>query len=106
DVCSSDIKKFDQVVFGYLFLDDYNEIVETLDDQQATNFDSIILNDINEWAESYGVFTKRINEEKFILLLNQYVLDKLEKDKFKFIDEMLEIGRAECRRRVEIGARV
>lgn len=83
-------KKFDQVVFGYLFLDDYNEIVETLDDQQATNFDSIILNDINEWAESYGVFTKRINEEKFILLLNQYVLDKLEKDKFKFFDEMRE----------------
>ena len=52
-------KKFDQIVFGYLFLDDYNEIVETLDDQQATNFDSIILNDINEWAESYGGFMAR-----------------------------------------------
>lgn len=83
-------KKFDQIVFGYLFLDDYNEIVESLDDQQATNFDSIILNDINEWAEFYGVYTKRINEEKFILLLNQSVLDKLEKDKFKFFDDMRE----------------
>lgn len=83
-------KKFDQLVFGYLFLDDYNEIVETLDDQQAINFDSIILNDINDWAESFGIYTKRINEEKFILLLNQHVLDQLERDKFRFFDEMRE----------------
>lgn len=83
-------KQFDKVVFGYLFLDDYNEIIETLDDQQVTNFDSILLNDINDWAESYGIFTKRINEEKFILLLNQNVLNRLEKDKFKFFDDMRE----------------
>ncbi|XJS10630.1 DHH family phosphoesterase [Aerococcaceae bacterium WGS1372] len=83
-------KQFDKVVFGYLFLDDYNEIIETLDDQQVTNFDSILLNDISEWAESYGIFTKRLNEEKFILLLNQNVLNRLEKDKFKFFDDMRE----------------
>ena len=83
-------KQFDKVVFGYLFLDDYNEIIETLDDQQVTNFDSILLNDINEWAKSYGIFTKRLNEEKFILLLNQNVLNRLEKDKFKFFDDMRE----------------
>lgn len=83
-------KEYDKVVFGYLFLDDYNEIVETLDDQQATNFDSVLLNDINGWADTYGIYTKRINEEKFILLLNQNVLNRLEKDKFKFFDDLRE----------------
>lgn len=83
-------RKFDQLVFGYLFLDDYDEIVESMDDQQATNFDSVIINDVNQWAASFGIYTKRIDQEKFILLLNNKVLDQLEKSKFKFFDELRE----------------
>lgn len=83
-------RKFDQLVFGYLFLDDYDEIVESMDDQQATNFDSAIINDLNQWADSFGIYTKRIDEEKFILLLNNKVLGQLEENKFKFFDELRE----------------
>ena len=33
-------KQFDQIVFGYLFLDDYDELVQSMDDQQVAKFDS------------------------------------------------------------------
>ena len=84
------LRKIDRTVFGYLFLDDYNEIVESMDDKQSTTFDSEVITDINYWAKEYGIYMKRIDDEKFILLLNQYVLEQLEKDRFKYYDTLRE----------------
>lgn len=81
-------KQYDQVVMGYLFLDDYNEIVESMDDQQRSQLNSEIIHDIGEWASQYGIYTKRIEPEKFFLLLNQHVLEQLEKTKFKYFDDL------------------
>lgn len=76
-------KQFDQIVFGYLFLDDYDELVQSMDDQQAAKFDSDLLNDLNVWTNQHHIYLKRLEEDKFILLLNQIVLNGLEKEKFK-----------------------
>lgn len=90
EVNIKEARKYDRVVFGYLFLDDYNEIIDSMDDQQAINFNSTIINDINQWTDSFGIYLKRIDEEKFILLFNMKVLDKLEENKFKYFDQLRE----------------
>lgn len=83
-------RKQDQLVFGYIFLDDYNEITESMDDQQASSFEAMIINDLSDWSNSNGIYLKRIDTEKFLILLNQQILDKLEKNKFKYFDEWKE----------------
>ncbi len=81
-------RKNDLIVFGYLFLDDYNEVSESMSDEQAAKFDSDLLNDLNEWTSSYGIYSKRLDEERFILITNVSTLDKLEKNKFAFFEEL------------------
>lgn len=83
-------KKYDQIVFGYLFLDDYDELVQSMDDQQSAKFDSDLLNDLNSWAKTYHIYLKRLEEEKFLLILNQLVLDQLEKEKFQSFEQIQE----------------
>lgn len=83
-------RKQDKLVFGYIFLDDYNEIVESMDDQQGTSFDSMIVSEVSDWANQYGIFTKRIDSEKFIILFNQLILDKLEESRFKHFEDLAE----------------
>lgn len=83
-------KDFNKIAFGALFLDDYNEILDTLNDQQVAELDSVLMHEISGWAQEYGIYTKRIDEEKFILITNRLVLEKLEKDKFSFFDELRE----------------
>lgn len=83
-------RKHDQLVFGYMFLDDYNEVSESMSDEQAAKFDSDLLNDLNQWTSSYGIYSKRLDDERFILILNAKTLKELEKTKFVFFEELHE----------------
>lgn len=83
-------KQFDQMVFGYLFLDDYDELVQSMDDHQAAKFDADLLNDLNAWTNQHHIYLKRLDEEKFLLLFNQLVLKGLEKEKFKTFEAIRE----------------
>ncbi len=83
-------KQFDQMVFGYLFLDDYDELVQSMDDHQAAKFDADLLNDLNAWTNQHHIYLKRLDEEKFLLLFNQLVLNGLEKEKFKTFEAIRE----------------
>lgn len=80
----------DKVVFGYLYLDDYEELLQSLDDQQETKVDAAIVNDLNKWAKSEQFYLKRIDEENFIMILNQHILNRLEKNKFKKLTHIKE----------------
>lgn len=83
-------KQFDQVVFGYLFLDDYDELIHSMDDNQAAKFDSELLNDLNNWTNQHHIYLKRLDEEKFLLLFNKLILDELENEKFKTFEAIRE----------------
>ena len=81
-------RKYDRLVFGYMFLDDYNEIAESMSDEQAAKFDADLLNELNQWMSSYGIYSKRLDEERFVLFMNMKTLDTLEKNKFTFFEEL------------------
>ncbi|UUX33057.1 DHH family phosphoesterase [Fundicoccus culcitae] len=83
-------RKYDRVVFGYLLLEEYDEIVQSMDDQQSTTFDAEIVNELNNWALSYNIFFKRLSDDKFMLIFNQAVLETLEKDNFRYFDQLRE----------------
>lgn len=83
-------RKYDQLVFGYMFLDDYNEVSESMSDEQAAKFDSDLLNDLNQWTSSYGIYSKRLDDERFILIMNAKTLKELEKNKFIFFEDLHE----------------
>lgn len=80
----------DMVVFGLLHIDDYDEIIESMTDSQMSEFDADLIKRLSKWANEYDIYLKRLDNERFIMLLNQRVLNELEKDKFSFFDRLRE----------------
>lgn len=79
-------RAFDRLVFGYLLIDEYDELVQHMDDSETSLFDAKLLNGLRGWAKQYGLYLKRLEDDRFLVLCNQAALDVLEKDKFKELE--------------------
>lgn len=85
-----EMRQHDRLVFGYLHLDDYDEMIQTLDDSQQAQIDARIMRDINNWAKLHRIYLKRLDDENFLLIMNQKILTVLEKVKFNEIERITE----------------
>ncbi len=80
----------ERVVIGQLFLDNYDEITQTLDDQTVTNLNSYVTNHLTEWANHYGMYVRRISNDRFLLVAYMQALEAAEADKFRILDTIRE----------------
>lgn len=81
----------EQTVIGILFLDNYDEMTQTMDDTLRSQVNSQVTSALNEWSKEYGVYLKRTSQDRFIAIFNRYILAKLEKAKFEILDEVREL---------------
>lgn len=77
-------------VVGWLFLDNYDEITQGLDDRAVSGFNSMLTTYFSNWGRQHGIFYKRVSDDRYFLLLNRNELDRLEKEKFNIIDNIRE----------------
>lgn len=80
----------ERTVLALIFLDNYDELTQGMDDQSKSAINSEVTALLNKWAKDYGVFLKRISSERFLGVLNENILLKLEKTKFSILDEVRE----------------
>lgn len=80
----------DQTVIAILYIDNYDEITQGMDDQSKSSTNSLVTSIINDWAENHGIFIKRINTDRFLAVLNESILSELEKKKFSILDDVRE----------------
>ncbi|RSK29176.1 DHH family phosphoesterase [Bacillus sp. HMF5848] len=80
----------ERTVLGVIFLDNYDEITQGMDDQTKSNINSQVTAILNKWSKDNGVFIKRTSSERFIAILNENILKHLEKNKFSVLDEVRE----------------
>ncbi|MGM0836955.1 MAG: DHH family phosphoesterase [Bacillota bacterium] len=80
----------ERTVLGIIFLDNYDEVTQGMDDQTKSAINSQVTSIINKWATENGVFLKRTSMERFIVVLNEHILVQLEKNKFTILDEVRE----------------
>src|SRR5262249_1682802 len=80
----------DRTVLGILFIDNYDEITSGMDDQARSLTNSMVTSIINEWAAHYGIFAKRIASDRFMAVLNESILEELEKKRFSILDVIRE----------------
>ena len=80
----------DRTVLGILFIDNYDEITSTMDDQSRSMANSLVTSIINDWAAREGIFVKRVASDRFIAVLNESILSKLENEKFSILDDVRE----------------
>ncbi|WP_226668656.1 DHH family phosphoesterase [Metabacillus litoralis] len=80
----------ERTVLAFIFLDNYDEVTQGMDDQTRSVINSEVTSLLNKWAKDYGVFLKRVSSERFLAVLNEDILTKLEKTKFSILDEVRE----------------
>ena len=80
----------DRTVIGVLLIDNYDELTQAMDDQRRGLTNTLITSIVNSWAADYDIFVKRISSDRFITVLNESILHRLEQKKFDILDTMRE----------------
>ncbi|MGG4489335.1 DHH family phosphoesterase [Metabacillus idriensis] len=80
----------ERTVLALIFLDNYDEVTQGMDDQTKSTINSQVTSLLNKWATDNGIFLKRTSSERFMAILNENILIKLEKGKFSILDEVRE----------------
>jgi cyclic-di-AMP phosphodiesterase len=89
----SEIEKMyhdERTVIAIIFLDNYDELTQGMDDQMRSSLNSMVTSILNKWATDNGVFLKRTSSDRFIGVFNEHILQLLEKNKFSILDEVRE----------------
>ncbi|SFB01852.1 MULTISPECIES: DHH family phosphoesterase [unclassified Bacillus (in: firmicutes)] len=80
----------ERTVIATIFLDNYDELTQGMDDQMRSSINNLVTSILNKWAQDNGVFLKRVSSERFIAVFNEHILQILEKNKFSILDEVRE----------------
>ncbi|WP_203624572.1 DHH family phosphoesterase [Lacticaseibacillus sp. 866-1] len=78
--------KGERIAIGQVFLDNYDEVTQTMDDQATTNLNSYVTNQMSDWANKFGMFVKRVANDRFLMIAYMRSLEAVEADKFKILD--------------------
>lgn len=81
----------DRTVISIIFLDNYDDLTQGMDDQMRGSINNLVTSILNKWAQDNGIFLKRISSERFMAVFSEGILQKLEKGKFTILDEVREM---------------
>lgn len=83
-----------QTVIGVLYLDNYDEMATSVDDQARGEMNRIVTLIVNQWAQKYQIYMRRTAADRFFLVLNERILSELELGRFAILDEVREKTKA------------
>ncbi|ODG91800.1 MULTISPECIES: DHH family phosphoesterase [Bacillaceae] len=79
-----------RTVIGIILLDNYDEMTQGLDDQERSSVNGAVTTMLNSWANSNGMFLKRVSSDRYSVVLNEGILAALENNKFSILDQVRE----------------
>lgn len=85
-------KQYDdsRLVIGQIFIDNYDEVTQSMNDTNISNLSNYITNELSSWASQMGMFLKMIDEDHYFVLAYTKSLTQMEKEKFKLLDRIRE----------------
>lgn len=81
----------EQTVLAIIYLDNYEEITQNMDDTIKSHLNSNITSLLNDWASQYGLYLKRTSQDRFLAVGTLEILHVLEKKKFEILDLVRQI---------------
>ncbi|MEC5425082.1 DHH family phosphoesterase [Virgibacillus sp. C22-A2] len=82
----------EKTVLAIIFLDNYEEITQNMDDTHKSQLNSQVTAVLNGWSTRNGLYLKRTSQERFIAVGTIEILQQLEKVKFDILDDVREIS--------------
>lgn len=76
----------DSVVAGLLQLDNYMEIQQYEDEGTMAQINMQLRQPVIQWANSYGMFIRRLRSDRFLILLNEAIFERVVNDRFNILN--------------------
>ncbi|RXJ02824.1 DHH family phosphoesterase [Anaerobacillus alkaliphilus] len=89
----SKVKKMyekEQTVIAIIYLDNYDEVTQGMEDQIRSKLMSQVTSILNRWSKDHGIFLRRTSSDRFLAIFRQEVLEEIEETKFDLLDEVRE----------------
>lgn len=80
-----------RTVLMYVQVDNYDEIMQGLNESEKTALMLSVSETLEKWMESLAGFMQRVSNDIFIVVLQQYALDKAIEEKFSILDQMRQL---------------
>lgn len=77
-----------RLVVGQVFIDNYDELSETMHDQELSAMSTYVTNTLTDYAKQFNTYLKRIDEDHFIMLSHVQDLVKIKADKFSVLNKV------------------
>lgn len=81
-----------KMVAGLIYLDNYEEAMESIEDVRRSVLVALIDRKINKYINNYGGIVKKIEKDKYFIALQQKYVAQLQSNKFSLIDEVKEVN--------------
>lgn len=75
-------------IIATIFLDNFDEITQNMNDSQKSEINSLVTSVINDWSNRYQLYVKRYSADQFIGFLNNSILKDIETLKFNLLDDL------------------
>lgn len=80
----------EQTVFALIFLDNYKEVTQGLEDQVRSTINNETTSAIKKWATDHGIYLRRTASDRFLAVMNEKLLGAAEKEHFSILDQVRE----------------
>ena len=77
-----------QTVLAYIQIDNYDETLQSLVEAERSTLASTITNMLDAWAKDLGFLIQRLNEEKYVAVMERRALDQAIQSKFDILDRV------------------
>lgn len=81
----------EQAILGIICLDNYEEITQNMDDTMRSKLNSHVTSNLNHWSSEYGIYLKRISQDRFLAFFTKETLQQLEEKKFDILDTVRDL---------------
>ena len=90
EVHTNELYEESKPIIATLFLDNYDEITQNMNDTQRSEINSMVTRVISRWATEYNIYFKRYSSDQFVAYLNQKILAEIEDSNFDILSQLRE----------------
>lgn len=75
-------------VVGLLYMDNYEEAMESVEDVRRSMLEALVDRRITKYVSAFGGLIKKMEKDKYLLVVNRRILDVMEEDRFSVLEDV------------------
>ena len=84
-----------RTVAGLIYIDNYEEVIESIDESRVPILTALIEKRLNDFAAKTGGIIKKFEKDRFVFMLSRKSLEELNEKKFEILNEIKELRSGE-----------